>query len=185
MGRLRAGVRAAAVALAVAIAPVQAHDGPPFPIVSNAVAGPYVVSIWTDPDTTDDGTPGGQFWVIIEPGDQGGSLPPDTHAIVSVAPLDRHGSTRTGRTAPVRKDPTRQFVAVLMDHEGRFAVRAQIEGALGPAVLQAEVEATYDLRPPPIMLAVYATPFVLVGILWVKLLLRRRRVAGKPGPPLS
>ena len=45
--------------------------------------------------------------------------------------------------------------ALLMDHEGRFAVRAAIEGPLGPAAVDAEVEATYDLRPPPIMLAVY------------------------------
>ena len=27
-----------------------AHSGPPYPIVSSAGVGPYVVSVWTDPD---------------------------------------------------------------------------------------------------------------------------------------
>ena len=35
-----------------------AHDGPPYPIVSNQVLGAYRISVWTDPDTTDDGTAG-------------------------------------------------------------------------------------------------------------------------------
>ena len=38
-----------------------AHNGPPYPIVSNQISGPYSISVWTDPDTTDDGTPAGQF----------------------------------------------------------------------------------------------------------------------------
>ena len=43
-----------------------AHDGPPYPIVSNQVLGMYRISVWTDPDTTEDGTAGGQFWVMID-----------------------------------------------------------------------------------------------------------------------
>ena len=26
------------------------HSGPPFPILSDKAAGPYLISIWTDPD---------------------------------------------------------------------------------------------------------------------------------------
>ena len=43
-----------------------AHDGPPFPIVSDQRVGAYVVSIRTDPDATDDGSAGGQFWVQLQ-----------------------------------------------------------------------------------------------------------------------
>ena len=39
---------------------VDAHSGPPFPIVSNQIAGPYDVSVWTDPDATADGSAAGQ-----------------------------------------------------------------------------------------------------------------------------
>ena len=61
-----------------------------------------------------------------------------------------------------------------MDHEGRFAVHVTIAGPLGGAELDAETSATYDLRPPPYLIAVYLLPFLLVGLLWGRLLTRRR-----------
>ncbi len=57
----------ATVATLALAAPAVAHSGPPYPVVSNQVAGPYRLSVWTDPDATDDGSAGGQFWVTIEP----------------------------------------------------------------------------------------------------------------------
>jgi hypothetical protein len=150
-----------------------AHDGPPFPIVSDRVLGPYVVSVWTDPDTTDDGTPGGQFWVTLSRRN-GEDLPGGTRAVVAVRPLDRPGPERRADAAPVRGDVGNQFAGVVMDHEGRFAVAVAISGPLGNEMVEAEVDATYDLRPPPYMLAVYLMPFVLIGLLWGRALLRRR-----------
>jgi hypothetical protein len=46
------------------------------------------------------------------------------------------------------------------------------------------VDATYDQRPPAYLLVVYVMPFVLVGLLWGRLLLRRRSV-GKPARPTT
>jgi len=43
------------------------------------------------------------------------------------------------------------------------------------------VEATYDLRPAPALLAVYLLPFLLVGFLWTKRLLQRRRGRSRGG----
>jgi hypothetical protein len=40
--------------------------------------------------------------------------------------------------------------------------------------VESEVDATYDLRPAPALLLLYLMPFVAVGLLWAKLLLRRR-----------
>jgi hypothetical protein len=152
---------------------VFAHAGPPFPAVSDRVTGPYRVSIWTDPDTTDDGSAGGQFWVVIHLAD-GSQAPADTRAIVAIRPLDRPGPERSAVASPVDGDTSRQFAALLMDHEGRFAVRATVSGARGSAVVDATVDATYDLRPAPWLVVVYVMPFVAVGFLWLKLLLRRR-----------
>jgi hypothetical protein len=50
-----------------------------------------------------------------------------------------------------------------------------VQGSLGPAEVDAEVDATYDLRPSPFVLGVSLTPFLLVGFLWWKLLRRRRQ----------
>jgi hypothetical protein len=152
-----------------------AHDGPPYPIVSNQVLGPYRVSVWTDPDTTDDGTAGGQFWVMIDPAGVGESLPAGVRAQVTVRPLDRTGGEVSAPSAPVNDDPSRRFVALTMDHEGRFAVRVDVDSVAGRGSVDAEVFATYDLRPSRIVLAVYLVPFLLVGALWTTLLIRRRR----------
>jgi hypothetical protein len=151
-----------------------AHNGPPYPIVSDQISGPYSISVWTDPDTTDDGTPGGQFWVMVEPLEGAKAVPAGTTATVSIQPLDRSGNAREGQSVPVAGDTARQFVALLMDHEGRFGVRVTVDGPSGRGQVEAEVAATYDQRPPPGLVVLYLLPFVAVGALWVKGLVSRR-----------
>lgn len=151
-----------------------AHTGPPFPIVSSRNTGPYEVSVWTDPDSTEDGSAGGRFWVTVRPS-SGGALPAETRVNVAIEPLDRPGPTTSASAEPVAADSSQRFAALVMDHEGRFRVRVTFDGPLGPARVEAEVDATSDLRPSPTVVAVYLVPFVVIGFLWVKLLLRRRR----------
>ena len=151
-----------------------AHDGPPFPIVSNQVSGAYSISVWTDPDTTDDGTPGGQFWVTLEAIGGTKTVPAGTIATLSIRPLDRNGPPREERAAPLAGDAGRQFAALVMDHEGRFAVRVIVDGPNGRGQVESQVDATYDLRPSPALVILYLVPFVAIGGLWVKVLLRRR-----------
>jgi hypothetical protein len=154
---------------------VGAHSGPPYPIVSGRVLGAYNISIWTDPDTTDEGTPAGRFWIEIASADGKTAIPAGTQAAVSIRPLDREGPTHDGRAEPVKGNVARQFVALLMDHEGPFAVHAAIDGPLGRVAVDSKVDATYDLRPAPWLIALYLFPFVAIGALWGKVLLRRRR----------
>jgi hypothetical protein len=154
---------------------LDAHSGPPFPIVSNQTSGPYVVSIWTDPDSTDDGSAAGRFWIVLAPIGSSATLPGDTRAEVTATPIDRAGESHAQKTEPVKGEVTRQFAALVLDHEGRFSVRVTVDGPLGRGTLDSEVEATYDLRPSRVMLIVYLMPFVLAGLLWAKLLLRRRQ----------
>ena len=153
-----------------------AHSGPPFPILSDRVAGPYKISIWTDPDATDDRTAAGQFWVMLQPArpEGGRTIPAATRVAVSITPTDRQGPERSASAAPVNADASRQFVALLMDHEGPFAVRVRVDGPLGRAEVQAATDATYDLRPRPILTVLFVLPFLLVGFVWGKLLIRRR-----------
>ena len=102
-------------------------------------------------------------------------MSPDVQAVVTVRPLDRPGAPSTARATPVNADPSRQFAALTMDHEGRFAVHVDVESAAGRVSVDSEVQATYDLRPSRVMLIVYLVPFLLVGLLWTTLLVRRRR----------
>jgi len=145
---------------------ITAHSGPPFPIFTDRVVGAYKVSVWTDPDTTDDQTAAGRFWVTLEPAAE--------HVVVAIKPLDRVGAERSAAAQPVNGDRQRQFVALLMDHEGPFGVHVAIDGAPGKAEVDTMTDATYDLRPRPILIVLFVFPFVLVGFVWGKLLIKRR-----------
>jgi hypothetical protein len=70
---------------------------------------------------------------------------------------------------------TRQFAALRMDHEGRFAVRVAIDGPLGAATVTSAVDATYDLRPPPVLFAGLPGAVRRARALMGVKLLRRRR----------
>src|SRR5262245_62090659 len=86
-GARRMSQRLVILAIAALLAPeipVLAHSGPPFPIVSDRIAGAYRISIWTDPDTTDDGKPAGQFWVTLDPASGTGTVPAGTRAAVAI-----------------------------------------------------------------------------------------------------
>ena len=178
MTRFPRARRALVIAMLLSTQPIRisGHSGPPFPLVSDRVAGPYSVSLWTDPDATDNGSPAGQFWVMVHLAD-GSALSPDTTALVTIRPTDRPGPPQSSRTTAVNGSVSRQYVALLMDHEGPFAVQVTIEGSRGSAVVDATVDATYDLRPARWLLALYVMPFAAVGFLWLKLLLSRRRAS--------
>jgi hypothetical protein len=159
--------------------PALAHSGPPYPIVQDRVAGPYRIAVWTDPDSTDDGAAAGRFWVTVHPAADGATLPADTRAQVAVTALDRPSdAARSARTELVGGDVSHQFAALVLDHEGLFHVRVAVDGPLGRAEVESDVQATYDLRPPPSLILLYLFPFVLVAGLWLKLLMKRRGAAG-------
>ena len=147
-----------------------AHDGPPYPIVSDQRTGPYVISVWTDPDTTDDGSAGGQFWVTFEPD---GSDAPVSNAHVTITATPLRGGTGVSVDATESSSGSR-FGALVLDHEGRFRIDVHARGPRGEGDVSAEVDATYDLRPTPFVVGLYALPFVLAGALWIRVLVRRR-----------
>src|SRR5262249_44590463 len=96
-------VYAAAAALVPCVVTLQAHSGPPFPIVSNQIAGAYDVSIWTDPDATNDGSAAGQFWVVLRSANVAVPLPADTKVNVMIHPADG-GPVVRGTAQPVNGD---------------------------------------------------------------------------------
>jgi hypothetical protein len=171
----------AALLLSLTAAPARAHEGPPFPIVQDRLLGRYRVSIWTDPDATDDGTAGGSFWVIVQ---SSTGARPDARTRVTLAarPLDRAGAERHAVALPQPDEPSRYFTKLVLDHEGEWRVEASLDGPWGATTTSADVAATYNLRPPIGALPFMLLPFILVGFLWLKALRTgRRRRAARPG----
>ena len=154
--------------------PVVAHNGPPFPVITDRKAGNYIVSLWADPDASDDGDADGSFWVLVKPAAEGVPLPPDTVVQISVWPVEHVEATSTQTASPDVHEPSRRTAAFVIDHEGKFGVKATIGGSLGAAEIDTVVDAEYGERPRPFLIAVFALPFVLIGFVWVKLLWRRR-----------
>jgi hypothetical protein len=161
------------VATLVLSVPIEAHNGPPFPVVTDRAIGNYIVSLWADPDASDEGDADGQFWVLVKPAAAGSPLPADTTVQISLWPIEHREATLAQTARPDDNEPTRRTAAFVIDHEGKYGVKATIAGALGPAEIEAVVDAEYGERPRPFLIAVFALPFILIGFVWAKLLWRR------------
>lgn len=147
----------------------RAHEGPPFPILMDQPAGPYVASVWTDPDV---GT--GIFFVILEP-PAGKSLPERTRVRIGVQPVSGRlpEAFYTAELQSIRQ-AERYFTEASFDRQEMWKIRVLLDGSDGGGELAAEVEATPDGTIGPIALVIYPLPFLAVGFLWLKAALRRR-----------
>ena len=155
--------------LALCAPPVFAHNGPPFPIISDQTVGPVVLSLWTHPDI---GT--GTFFVLINP-QPGKPLPKDLKFSIGIAPVSGRLPeviypmwVEKNRTQPEFKNE------VQFDQDEMWKVRLILTSADGNAEATAQVEAT----PPGYGrwdLLLFALPFLAVGFLWFKMMTKRRR----------
>ena len=149
--------------------PARAHEGPPFPILMDQPAGPYVASVWTDPDV---GT--GIFFVVLDP-PEGKSLPERTQVRIAVQPTSgRLPEAVYTAEAQSTRQGTRYYTEVSFDRQEMWKVRILLDGSDGSGELMAGVEPTPDGTIGPIALVIYPLPFLAVGFLWLKAALRRR-----------
>src|SRR5690348_6135778 len=90
--------------LATAVS-VLAHNGPPFPIITDLRMGPCTVSLWTHPDI---GV--GTFFVVANPA-PGMTLPKDLKFEISVLPVNRKMKERFFRTSPREENGQTHYYA--------------------------------------------------------------------------
>jgi len=153
----------------LAAGPVRAHEGPPFPILVDRPVGPYVASVWTDPDIGK-----ATFFVVLEP-PEGRSLPERTRVRIAVQPVTRRLPEVVYEAALQRgRQDGHYFTAVSFDRGEMWRVRVLLDGPQGGGELAAEVEATPAGTIGPVGLLLYPLPFLAMGFLWLKAALRRR-----------
>ena len=110
------------LALLLAAAPAQAHEGPPYPIIVDRETGPCMLSVWADPDVGI-----GTFYFILEPL-PGGSIPEDIKVEIGVQPLTGRLPEALHRAERESVRGRTQFKAeVPFDAEERWRVRVVIE----------------------------------------------------------
>jgi hypothetical protein len=158
-----------AMLLLIASSPLDAHNGPPFPIISDKRVGPVVVSLWTHPDV---GT--GLFYVIVEPPPRG-AIPPDLKIEIGVRPV-------TGRLAEViyptqlenQRGQVQYKTEAEFDKQELWHVRMIVTSSEGDGEATADVEVT----PPGLGrwdLLMFSLPFLGVGFLWFHVIMRKRK----------
>ncbi|HXM43860.1 MAG TPA: hypothetical protein VN924_21685 [Bryobacteraceae bacterium] len=161
--------------LFVAIAsPARAHNGPPFPIVTDRRVGPCVISLWTHPDVGI-----GTFWVMVDP-PPGGAIPKDLKFEIGVQPVSgrlkekRYAARLDGSSAQVQ-----YYVEVPFDAQELWRVHLLLDSAAG----HGESTATVEVTPPGLGrwdLLWYASPFAAVAFLWFRVLVRRKKRNSQP-----
>ncbi|HXG64930.1 MAG TPA: hypothetical protein VNO70_07465 [Blastocatellia bacterium] len=137
-------------------------------MIVDQTVGPCVVSVWGDPDV---GT--GTFFIILEQ-PEGSALPEDIKVEVGVQPV-------SGRLAEARYLAEREAVRgrvqykaeVPFDAQEIWQVRLLLQTSRGGGEATVNVEVT----PPGLGkwdLLLYLFPFIAVGFLWLRAILRGR-----------
>lgn len=153
--------------------PVLAHYGPPFPVLVDKRVGPYIASVWTDPNI---GT--GTFFVILG-APKGHRLPAKMTVRIGVQPVSRRLPEVFYDAAPQAADEgARFYTQVQFDQGGMWHTRVLLGGSEGGGELTTDVEPTPAGILGPLGSLVYALPFLAVGFLWLKATLRRRGSQG-------
>jgi len=172
-GRLSRVVAAGILAtlLAVLIAPsAAAHNGPPFPIITDQRVGPCMVSLWAHPDI---GT--GAFYIMVD-SVPGGSIPKDLKIQIGVRPVsERLPEVVYSAWLEDLRGQVEYKTEVQFDQQEYWNVRLILDSSAGGGQALSKVEAT----PPGFGrwdLLLYLLPFLGAGFLWFKAIVKRHRL---------
>ena len=159
--------------VATCTTPLQAHNGPPFPIIENRKMGSCVVALWTHPDV---GT--GTFFVLVDP-IPGGKIPGDLKIEIGIQPESGrlpevvYTAVRDDTRGRIEYKTTAEF-----DRDEFWRVRLILKSSQGTEEALSRVEAT----PPGYGrwdLLLFLLPFLSIGSLWFWMMVRRRRLKNK------
>jgi len=147
-----------------------AHNGPPFPIITDQRVGPCIISLWTHPDV---GL--GTFFVMVDPL-PGGTVPKDLKIQIRVQPVSGRLPEVVYSAWPENQRGQVEFkTEVQFDQQEYWKVRLILASSAGGGEALSKVEAT----PPGFGrwdLLLYMLPFLGVSFLWFSAITKRRRL---------
>lgn len=165
-------------ALALGAAPALAHDGPPYAILVDQPAGPYVLSVWADPDVGE-----GTFFVFLEPRERGFEVTGSVNVEIGVQPSSgRLPEALHGAARQKPRDGVERFEAKIpFDRAESWRVRVRVVSTAGGGEAATTVDVTPPGQGPVLDFVLYLFPFVAVGVLFVLAVRRGRAPAGRAG----
>jgi hypothetical protein len=158
----------ASLVITLSSSPARAHNGPPFPIITDQRVGPCIVSLWIHPDIGNS-----PIFVLVDSA-PGLAIPKDLKIEIGVRPV-------SGRLAEVvypvsiadQRGQLEYKTDVQFDQQEFWDIRLILTTSAGGGEALARVEATpvgygrWDLL-------LFALPFLAVGFLWFKVIAKRR-----------
>jgi len=152
-----------------------AHRGAPTRIVADQRVGPYVTSVWTDPEVGS-----GPMYVMLEAAD-GQTFTPPSAVRVGVAPVSGRlpEVLHDAHAEPMRRG-ARFMTDVAFDRAERWNLRVLIDGSAGGGQLTSQVEAMPNAAAGPFVLVLSLLPFLAVTGVWWRAAVARRRISALP-----
>jgi len=152
-------------------APASAHDGPPYALLVDHPLGERKLEVWVDPDI---GT--GRYWVVFTPAVEGGPLTPPDEVTVFVAPKNGASPEVSGTGQRLDADAMEFLAQVPFNDGGWWTSRILVRDGERVQEVDVDVEAT-PAGTGLLGLLIYLFPFVAFGLIFLKLALKRRRLA--------
>jgi len=152
-----------------------AHRGAPARVIASQRIGPYVASVWTDPEVGS-----GPMYVVLEAADGLTFTPPST-VRVGLAPVSGRlpEVVHDAHPMPVRRG-ARFMTTVAFDRAERWNLRLLIEGSAGGGQRTSQVDAVPNVVAGPFVLVLSLLPFLAVTGVWWRAAVVRRRTVGLP-----
>ena len=135
------------------------------------------LEVWTDPDI---GT--GRFWILLTPATEGAPVSPPDELRVCVAPREGKQAESCATAHREQAEGLQYYAEVPFSDGGWWTTRIVLRD--GDRVQEADVDV--EATPPGVGLVgfvVYLFPFVGFGLIFLRLALRRRRLAAAARTP--
>ena len=149
------------------------HHGVPSRVVADQRVGPYIASVWIEPEVGD-----GAIYVILDAADGAPFTLPSTVRVAAAPTSGRTGAmVEEAHLESERPGAEARYMTHLMfDRPDQWRVRVIVNGAAGGGELVTPVESTTNAAMGPFGVALAATPFLLVAFVYWRSWLARRRI---------
>ena len=149
------------------------HHGVPSRMIANQRVGPYLASVWIEPEVGD-----GSVYVMLDATDEKSFTPPSS-VRVAIAPVSGHQSEMVSEAhaEPMHGKAGAQYMTnVMFDRPERWNMRIVVEGSAGGGQIALQVESTSNASLGPVGVILGSIPFLLVTLVYWRSALARRRV---------
>src|SRR5271154_1698883 len=167
--RITVGCVVTLLAMTLYSSAARAHNGPPFPIITDQRVGPCIVSLWIHPDIGSS-----PIFVLVDPA-PGSAIPKDLKIAIGVQPVSgRLAEVVYPATIADQRGQLEYKTDVQFDQQEFWSVRLILASSAGGGEALAKVEAT-PVGYGRCDLLLFALPFLAVGFLWFKVIAKRRQ----------